>query len=309
MSFTSEEAGGLVRALPYIQAFSGKTVVIKYGGHAMVSEELRQSVARDVALMQSVGIYPILVHGGGPEISAAMKQAGKEPVFVNGLRVTDAETMEIVEMVLVGKTGKRIVSTLNMVGARAVGISGKDASLICAEKRTGEVDLGFVGRITAISPAILFDLLDGGYVPVVSSIAIGPEGESLNVNADHVAGDVAAAVGAEKLIMMTDVAGIYGTFGDESTFIPKLTIGEAQRMIEDGKVGSGMIPKVEACVRAVEGGVPSAQIIDGTVPHSLVVALFGDETGTKVVTSYELGSGGGDEKPEHSYRAGWRYGP
>lgn len=284
MSYTSEEAGILVQALPYIQALSGKIVVIKYGGNAMIDDGLKQGVARDVVLMNCVGMKPILVHGGGPEISAVMKKLGKEPEFINGLRVTDAETMEIVEMVLAGKTNKGIVSLINGHGAKAIGLSGKDANLIQAEKAGGEVDLGFVGKVTAINPGILVDLLEHGYIPVISSVAIGPEGESFNVNADHIAGEIAAAVGAEKLIMMTDVTGIYGTYGDESTFISELSISDAQKMIESGKIGSGMIPKVEACVKGLDGGVPRTHIVDGTKPHSLLMEIFTDTgIGTMIV--------------------------
>jgi acetylglutamate kinase len=284
MNYTSEQAGILVQALPYIQAYTGKIVVIKYGGNAMIDEDLKRGVARDVVLMHCVGMKPILVHGGGPEISSLMKKLGKEPEFVNGLRVTDAETMEIVEMVLAGKTNKGIVSLINSNGAKAVGLSGKDANLIAAEKAEGEVDLGFVGKVTAINPGILVDLLEHGYIPVISSVAIGPNGESLNVNADHIAGEIAAVVGAEKLIMMTDVAGIYGNFGDDSTFISELTIADASKMIAGGKIGSGMIPKVEACVTALDGGVPRTHIVDGTKPHSLLMEIFTDTgIGTMIV--------------------------
>jgi len=284
MNYTSEEAGILVQALPYIQAYSGKIVVIKYGGNAMIDEDLKRGVARDVVLMHCVGMKPILVHGGGPEISSLMKKLGKEPEFVNGLRVTDAETMEIVEMVLAGKTNKGIVSMINGAGAKAVGLSGKDANLIAAVRAEGEVDLGFVGKVTAINPGILVDLLEHGYIPVISSVAIGPEGESLNVNADHIAGEIAAEVGAEKLIMMTDVAGIYGNFGDDSTFISELHVADARKMIASGKIGSGMIPKVEACVTALDGGVPRTHIVDGTTPHSLLMEIFTDTgVGTMIV--------------------------
>ena len=276
MNYTSEQAGILVHALPYIQAYSGKIVVVKYGGNAMIDEELKRGVARDVALMHCVGMRPILVHGGGPEISAMMTRLGKEPEFVGGLRVTDAETMEIVEMVLAGKTNKGIVSMLVCAGAKAVGLSGKDAGLIVATKVAGEVDLGFVGDVTAIHPAILLDLMERGYVPVVCSVAADSEGESLNLNADTIAGEIAAAVRAEKLVMMTDVTGIYGTVGDESTLISELRAADARKMIETGKIGAGMIPKVEASIKALEGGVPRAHIIDGTKPHALLMEIFTD---------------------------------
>jgi len=284
MNYTSEEAGILVHALPYIQAFSGKTIVVKYGGNAMVDGELKRGVARDVALLHCVGMKPILVHGGGPEINAMMARIGKEPQFINGLRVTDSETMEIVEMVLAGKTNKAIVAMLGVAGVKAVGLSGKDAGLIAAAKQSGEVDLGFVGEVASIDPSILVDLLEHGYVPVVCSVAADANGQSLNLNADTVAGEIAASVGAEKLIMMTDVTGIYGKFGDDSTLISELRAADARKMIAGGKIGSGMIPKVEACMRALEAGVPRTHIIDGTKPHALLMEIFTDTgIGTMIV--------------------------
>ncbi|MDH7602093.1 MAG: acetylglutamate kinase [Armatimonadota bacterium] len=284
MNYTSAEANILVQALPYIQRYYGKTIVIKYGGNAMIDEELKRSVCRDVVLMHFVGMKPILVHGGGPEISALMRRIGKEPEFINGLRVTDAETMEIVEMVLAGKTNKGIVAIINNIGGKAVGLSGKDANLIVADKAQTEVDLGYVGQVAKINPGILVDLLEHGYIPVVSSVAIGPNGESFNVNADHIAGEIAAAVGAAKLIMMTDVPGIYRDFSDKSTLISELTAAEAQRMIESKQIDKGMIPKVEACITALAGSVERAHIIDGTAPHALLVEIFTDTgIGTMIV--------------------------
>lgn len=284
MNYTSEQADILVHALPYIQNYYGKTIVIKYGGNAMIDEELKKSVIRDVVLMHYVGMKPILVHGGGPEISAVMKKVGKEPEFVNGRRVTDAETMEIVEMVLAGKTNKGIVSIINKLGAHAVGLSGKDANLIVATKAGGEVDLGFVGEVAEINPRILMDLLEHGYIPVVSSVAIGPDGESFNVNADHIAGEIAAKVRAAKLMMMTDVPGIYSDFGDKSTFISELSVAEAKKMIETKQIDKGMIPKVEACITALDGAVERTHIIDGTQPHSLLMEIFTDSgIGTMIV--------------------------
>jgi acetylglutamate kinase len=259
-------------------------MVIKYGGNAMVDEDLKRSVIRDVVLMHYVGMNPILVHGGGPEISAVMKKVGKEPTFVNGLRVTDAETMEIVEMVLAGKTNKGIVSIINNLGGKAVGLSGKDANLIVAEKAEGTVDLGFVGEVAKINAQILLDLLEHGYIPVVSSVAIGPNGESFNVNADHIAGEIAAEVRAAKLIMMTDVPGIYRDFSDKSTFISELSVADARAMIESKQIDKGMIPKVEACMTALSGAVERTHIIDGTMPHSLLMEIFTDTgIGTMIV--------------------------
>lgn len=284
MGYTSEEANILVQALPYIQRYYGKVMVIKYGGNAMVDEELKRSVCRDIVLMHYVGMKPILVHGGGPEISALMQKIGKEPEFVNGLRVTDAETMEIVEMVLAGKTNKGIVSIINNLGARAVGLSGKDANLIVANKAEGTIDLGYVGEVVKINPEILLDLLDRGYIPVVSSVAIGPNGESFNVNADHIAGELAAAVKAVKLIMMTDVPGIYRDLSDKSSLIQELSVSEARKMIESKQIDKGMIPKVEACITALAACVERAHIIDGTAPHSLLVEIFTDTgIGTMIV--------------------------
>jgi len=284
MNYTSEEANILVQALPYIQKYAGKTIVIKYGGSAMIDDDLKLGVVRDVVLMHYVGMKPILVHGGGPEISAVMKKLGKEPEFVDGMRVTDAETMEIVEMVLAGKTNKGIVSIINNLGGKAVGLSGKDANLIVAEKADGEVDLGFVGKVSKINPLILTDLLEHSYIPVVSSVAIGPHGESFNVNADHIAGEIAAEVNATKLIMMTDVPGIYADFADKSTFISELKVSDAKRMIKTKQIDKGMIPKVEACMTALAGGVERTHIIDGTMPHSLLMEIFTDTgIGTMIV--------------------------
>lgn len=284
MNYTSEQANILVQALPYIQKYYGKTIVIKYGGNAMIDEDLKRSVIKDVVLMHYVGMKPILVHGGGPEISSVMKKLGKEPTFVDGRRVTDAETMEIVEMVLAGKTNKGIVSIINNLGGRAVGLSGKDANLIVAEKAGGKVDLGFVGKVARINPKILTDLLEHGYIPVISSVAIGSDGESYNVNADHIAGEIAAEMTATKLIMMTDVAGIYKDFEDKSSLISELSIPDAKIMIKDKTIGSGMIPKVEACMTALAGGVERTHIIDGTTDHSLLMEIFTDTgIGTMIV--------------------------
>ncbi len=284
MAYTKEEASVLVQSLPYIQKYSGKTIVIKYGGNAMVDDDIKRSVIRDIVLMHYVGMKPVLVHGGGPEISSVMKKVGKEPTFVGGLRVTDAETMEIVEMVLAGTTNKGIVSIANNLGARAVGLSGKDANLIVAKKAEGEVDLGFVGKVTSLDPTIITDLLEHNYIPVISSVAIGPSGESLNVNADHIAGELAAELQASKLIMMTDVDGIYSDFEDKGSFISEMTVSEARKLLSSGAVGSGMIPKVEACITAISDGVERAHIIDGTAQHSILMEIFTDKgIGTMIV--------------------------
>lgn len=267
----------LIQALPYIKQYSGKTIVVKYGGNAMVDEQLKAAVMQDIVLMRYVGINPILVHGGGPEISEAMNRMGKEPQFVGGLRVTDAETMEIVEMVLAGKTNKGIVAHLNQQGALAVGLSGKDGNLIVAERETTKGDIGFVGRVSQVNPDLIHTLTAAGYIPVISSVAIGPNGESYNVNADTVAGVLATALGASKLIMMTDVEGIYQDFADKDSLISKMTPKDARQLVVDGAVDKGMIPKVDACVDAVNNGVEGAHILDGRIPHALLIEVFTDQ--------------------------------
>ncbi|HVK02361.1 MAG TPA: acetylglutamate kinase [Armatimonadaceae bacterium] len=266
----------LIQALPYIREFSGKTIVIKYGGAAMVDEDLKRAVMRDLVLMRYVGINPILVHGGGPEVSDAMRRMGKEPAFVGGLRVTDAETMEIVEMVLAGKTNKSIVAALNGEGGQGVGLSGKDANLLVAVKETERGDIGFVGRITSVNPGIIHTLTRDGYIPVISSVAIGADGSAYNVNADTAAGALAVSLQASKLILMTDVEGLYRDFSDKSSLISELSTSEARQMVAGGSVDKGMIPKLEACVDAVEDGVPHAHIIDGRRPHALLIEVFTD---------------------------------
>lgn len=276
-SHASERAAMLIEALPYLRRFQGQTLVIKYGGNAMIDEGLKEQVMQDIALLHYVGIRPILVHGGGPEISQLMRQMGHEPTFVGGLRVTDAVTMEIVEMALAGKTNKGIVALLNRQGAKAVGLSGKDANLIVAHKLESEVgDLGFVGEISQINPELLDLLANAGYVPVLSSVAIGADGESYNVNADHAAGAIAAKVQAAKLIVLTDVEGLYRDFSDKSSLLSEMTAAEAQAMITSGAADKGMIPKLEACITALEGGVERAHLIDGRKPHALLIEVFTD---------------------------------
>ncbi len=271
---TEEQAQLLVEALPYIQKYYGKTVVIKYGGNAMINEEIKALVIRDILLMSLVGMRPILVHGGGPDINKMMDKVGLVPEFVDGKRVTDSKTMEIVEMVLAGKTNKSIVGLLNSLGGNAVGLSGKDGSLINASQLSDR--LGRVGRVDNINPKVLFDLMDNGYIPVISSIGMGDEGESYNINADHIAGEIAAAVQAEKLIMMTDVDGIFLDMKDPDTFISSLDTKKAAELIKSGAVSKGMIPKVEACIIALEGGVKGTHIINGTKPHSILMEVLTD---------------------------------
>jgi len=273
----AQRAGVLIEALPYLRRFYGKTLVVKYGGNAMIDERLKEQVMQDIALLHYVGIRPILVHGGGPEISALMKQMGHEPTFVGGLRVTDAATMEIVEMALAGKTNKGIVALLNRQGAKAVGLSGKDANLIVARKmESPKGDLGFVGEITQVNAEFLRLLADNGYIPVISSVAIGEDGESYNVNADHAAGAIAAEVKAAKLIMLTDVEGLYADFQDKSSLISEMDVGRAREMLATGAAEKGMIPKLEACVTAIEGGVERAHLIDGRQSHAILIEVFTD---------------------------------
>jgi acetylglutamate kinase len=280
-----DRAQVLIEALPYIRRYSGKTFVIKYGGAAMVDDELKQNVMQDIVLMHYVGLCPVLVHGGGPEITEAMRRSGKEPTFINGLRFTDEETVEIVEMVLAGKTNKGIVSLIQRHGGKAVGLSGKDGDLFVAQKMLVKgVDLGYVGEITAVNTELLQILAREGYIPVISSVAVGPEGETLNINADHVAGRLAGELHAEKLILLTDVRGILQDVNDPTSLLSALDAATARRLIETGKVEKGMIPKVEACLMALEGRVPRTHIIDGREPHALLTEIFTDTgIGTMIV--------------------------
>lgn len=283
MFAANDKATILVEALPYIQEFYGKIVVVKYGGNAMINEELKEKVMQDVALMKYVGIQPVIVHGGGPEITGFLGKVGKETEFISGLRVTDAETVEIAEMVLDGKINSDIVTLLNRRGVNAVGLSGKDANLIRAKKKLatvyeGEeskmVDIGYVGEVEAIDTRLLRDLIAHDYIPVIAPIGVGADGESYNINADYVAAEIAGALGAEKLLLLTDVEGIYKDYEDKSSFISTLTAAEARRYIEDGTLTGGMIPKVEACLRALEAGAAKTHIIDGRLSHSIILEIF-----------------------------------
>ncbi len=293
MMTTVEKAGVLVEILPYIQKFTGKTFVIKYGGNAMLNNELKSSVIQDIALMKYIGLKPVVVHGGGPEITALLKQMGKQSSFVSGLRVTDEETMAAAEMVLAGKINTELVAMLNTHGARAVGLNGKDAGLIKARKHLAtvyeggqarEVDIGFVGDVAEVKPDILWTLLNNDYIPVIAPVGAGTAGESYNINADYVAGEIAGALRAEKLILLTDVEGIYRDYHDKSTFVSTLGFADAKKMIREGGIDGGMIPKVEACIRALSGGADKAHIIDGRQSHSLLLEIFTDTgIGTEVV--------------------------
>ncbi|MBQ1867884.1 acetylglutamate kinase [Selenomonas sp.] len=288
-----DKAAILVEALPYIQEFYGKTIVIKYGGNAMINDNLKEKVMQDVALMKYVGIHPVIVHGGGPEITGFLKKVGKQSSFVAGLRVTDEETVEIAEMVLDGKVNSEIVNLLNRRGVKAVGLSGKDAGLIQARKKLAtvyegeeskKVDIGYVGEVAAINSGIIEDLLDQDYVPIIAPIGVGENGESYNINADYVAAEIAGALEAEKLLLLTDIEGIYKDFNDKDTFISTLHLPEARQYIKEGIIAGGMIPKVEACLTALEKGAGKTHIIDGRLDHSIILEIFTEQgIGTQVV--------------------------
>ena len=265
----------LSEALPYIQEFAGRTVVVKYGGAAMKDSTLKDKVIRDVVFLSCVGLRPILVHGGGPEINTWLGKLGIEPQFKDGLRVTDAPTMDVVEMVLVGRVNKEIVAKINQAGGNAVGLCGKDGNLITARQQ-GQKDIGFVGEVSSVNTEILGTLVESGYIPVVSSVAADENGQAYNINADTVAGEIAAALGAEKLILLTDTRGILENYKDASTLIPKVDIQEARELISKGIVAGGMIPKVTCCVRSLAQGVRAAHIIDGRIPHALLLEIFTD---------------------------------
>ena len=278
-----KEIDVLIEALPYIKKFHGKKILIKYGGHAMVDEEAKSSTARDTVLLKYVGMKPLIVHGGGPEISRSMDKLGKEPKFIKGLRVTDEETMEIIEMVLVGKISTEIVSELIKHEGQAISLSGKDSSLIFAHKKEASkideeiVDLGLVGEVDCVNTDLLDMFLDNDYIPVISPVGIAKDGTSLNLNADTAAGEVASAVGAEKLIILTDVPGVLRDPDDPSSLIEKIKVDEIPGLIEEGVISGGMIPKIETCVNAIENGVKSCHIIDGRKKHSLLLEVFTTE--------------------------------
>ena len=266
----------LAEALPYIQKYNGKTVVVKYGGNAMISEELRQAVISDIILLHLVGIRVVVVHGGGPEISTMLKKIGKESIFVDGLRYTDQETMEIVQQVLCGKVNKDLVATLNRMGGRAVGLCGMDAGLFQARKL--EDKYGLVGEITQADPQVVVDALERGYIPVVSTVAQGVDDETAyNINADTAAAKLAVALQAEKLILLTDVRGLLRDAKDERTLLPVVELAQVPALVKDGVIQGGMIPKVDCCVEAVRSGVKNTIILDGRIPHSILIELLSDE--------------------------------
>ena len=275
----------LSEALPYIQQFAGRTVVVKYGGAAMKESTLKDKVIRDVVFLACVGLRPVVVHGGGPEINSWLGKLGIEAQFKNGLRVTDAATMDVVEMVLVGRVNKELVSLINRAGGKAVGLCGKDGNLIKARPE-GREGIGFVGEVNSVDTKLVESLVNSGYIPVVSSVAADETGQAYNINADTVAGEIAAALGAEKLILLTDTAGILKDYKDPSTLIAKVDIQQARELIGSGIVAGGMIPKVTCCVRSLAQGVRAAHIIDGRIPHALLLEIFTDEgIGSMIVAS------------------------
>ncbi len=287
-----QQAHTLIEALPYIQLFANKAVVVKYGGHAMTDEALRDSFARDIVLLQCVGMHPVVVHGGGPQIDTIMKRMGISARFEAGLRVTDAATMEVVDMVLGGKLNKEIVATINLHGGQAVGLSGKDANLITATKKRlyrsvapGSppqlIDIGLVGEVTSVNTSIIHTLENNGFIPVIAPTGVGENGESYNINADTAAGDIAAALQAERLLFLTDVEGIQDR---DKKLLPSLDRQAIQQLQDEAVIAGGMLPKVEACLRALDGGVAKTHIIDGRVPHAVLLELFTDRgVGTEIV--------------------------
>ena len=278
MELTRENV--LIEALPYIREFYGSVVVIKLGGHVMDNEAMMDSVARDIVLLRYVGIHPIAIHGGGVEISQIMEKMGKEPKFVAGLRITDEETLEIARMVLLGNINQKLVSMIGKHGAKGLGLSGGDVRLVIAKKKDPilvkkkEVDLGWVGEIEKINPEILMIASEKGFIPIVAPIAVDDAGHSFNVNADEVAGSIAMAVKAKKLIMLTDVQGLLKNPSDPSSLVPRLSYAEAKELIDKGIIKGGMIPKISGCMKAIDGGVESAHIINGMHPHSILLELF-----------------------------------
>lgn len=269
-----KKSGVLIEALPYIQKYNRKIVVVKYGGSAMTDESLQHSVIQDVTLLKLVGFKPVIVHGGGKAISGWLERIGKEPSFVNGLRVTDAETMEVAEMVL-GRVGKQLVTMVEELGVKAVSVSGKDGGLLRVKKKTADgKDIGFVGEVTTVDPAVLYDLLEKDYLPIVAPVGMDEDCLTYNVNADDAACAIATALQADKLAFLTDVEGVYRDLNDKSTFISRMTCEEADALIHSGTVGGGMLPKLNNCIEAVRSGVRRVHILDGRVPHCLLLEFF-----------------------------------
>ena len=293
MQIKGEQINTLVEALPYLRDFKGKTVVVKYGGNAMLNDDIKNKVLQDIVFLRCAGMRPIVVHGGGPEITAMLQKAGKQTQFISGLRVTDAESVGLAEMALVGKINTDLVARLNILGGNAVGLNGKDANLIQAKKHLADVyengevnlvDIGYVGNVEHINTALINVLLDNDFIPVKEPTGLGTIGETYNINADSVAGEIAGALQAEKLLVLTDVKGIYSDYRDESSFISTLTFEKAQELIVRGKIDGGMIPKVKACITALSGGAKKTHIIDGREEHSILLEIFSDDgVGTEVV--------------------------
>lgn len=284
-----KKAEVLIEALPYIQKFNRKIIVVKYGGSAMSNEELQRSVIQDVTLLKLVGFKPIIVHGGGKAISKWVGKVGKEAEFVNGLRVTDAETMEIAEMVL-GRVNKNLVSMVQELGVLAAGVSGKDGGLLKVQKKySGGQDIGFVGEVTKVNPKLLFDLINDDYLPIVAPVGMDENFDTYNINADDAACAIAKAVGADKLVFLTDVEGLYKDFDDKNSFISRIRVSDAEELISEGYIGGGMLPKLANCTSAVKNGVHKVHILDGRIPHCLLLEIFTDHgVGTAIV---------GDDEP------------
>ena len=278
----AQRAQVLTEALPYIKRYTGKTVVVKYGGNAMINESIKQQVMEDIVLLWLIGVKIVLVHGGGPEINEIMQKLGKEPKFVDGLRVTDKETVDIVQMVLAGKVNKSLVNLLESKGGKAMGISGMDGGLIEATMK--DERLGYVGKITKVHINPVTDLLEKGYIPVISTVGCDKEGNTYNINGDTAAAHIAGALNAERLIMMTDIAGVLRDKDDPSSLIPEITVSDAAKLQEDGVISGGMIPKVDCCVEAIHKGVQNVIIMDGRVPHSILMELLTDEGAGTMVT-------------------------
>lgn len=293
MLMNDSQVQTLVEALPYLSKFKNKTIVVKYGGNAMLNDDLKNKVLQDIVFLQCAGMRPVVVHGGGPEITRMLMQAGKKSEFVSGLRVTDAESVGIAEMALVGKINTDLVARLNTLGGKAVGLNGKDATLIQAKKHLADVyengevnlvDIGYVGNVEKVNTELIEVLLDAGFIPVIAPTGVGAQGETYNINADSVAGEVAGALKAEKLLVLTDVRGIYSDYRDENSFISTLTFEKAQELIIRGKIDGGMIPKVRACITALSGGAKKTHIIDGRAEHTILMEILSDKgVGTEVV--------------------------
>ena len=283
-----EKAAVLVEALPYIQKFNRKVIVVKYGGSAMVDEKLKKSVISDVTLLKLVGFKPIIVHGGGKEISKWVGKVGKEPEFINGLRVTDEETMEIAEMVL-GRVNRSLVSMVESLGVKAIGISGKDGGLLKVKKKYSDgKDIGYVGEISEVDPQILFDMMEKDFLPIICPVGLDDGFNTYNINADDAACAVARAVGANKLAFLTDIEGLYRDFNDKSSLISEIKVSEAKELIAGGTIGGGMLPKLSNCIDAIEAGVSRVHIIDGRIPHSILMEIFSDRgVGTAILGDTE----------------------